>query len=111
MEDARLPAAMEVSALLRLTEAAGGFAAVLHKGERDGGTILVVMLDNQDLGTLYERMPQADGRRKWTAVKRQSIDSKHEFNDYLERRTAQDPDVWIVELTIANGERLVLNAD
>lgn len=110
MEEARLPAALEVSGLLRRTQAAGGFAMVLHKGERDGGTILVVIVDNQGLGSLYERMPQSDGSRKWTEVKRQSFDSKHEFDDYLARRSAQDPDVWIIELTIADGERLVLNA-
>ena len=37
--DARLPAHLEVSGLLRAVEGAGGFAMVLHKGEREAGTI------------------------------------------------------------------------
>lgn len=109
MSESRLPTRLEVSALMRACEAAGGFAMVLQKGEPDAGTVMIVIVDNQGLGTLYERMPQIDGSRKWTAMKSQSIDNKHEFNDYLERRSAQDRDMWIVELTIADGERFVLN--
>lgn len=109
MDEARLPARIEVAGLIRVTQAAGGFAAVLRKGEADGGTILVVIVDNQGLGVLHERMPQLDGSRKWARTKVQDIDNKMEFWDYLDRRGAQDPDVWIVELTIADGERLILN--
>lgn len=98
-----------MAGLIRATQAAGGFAAVLHKGEADGGTILVVLVDNQGLGALHERMPQLDGSRKWTRTKVQNIENKTEFWDYLDRRGQQDPDVWIVELTIADGERFILN--
>lgn len=105
----RLPAAVEVSGLIRLVESRGGFAMVLHKGEPDGGTILVVLLDNQGLGQVFERLPLPDGRRQWAIAKRQDIENKQEFESYLSRRTAQDPDLWIIELTIADGERLILN--
>ena len=110
MDDSRLPAKMEVSALVRRAEAAGGFGMVLHKGEPDAGTILIVILNNQGLGVLYERMPQPDGARKWTLMKVQSIDNKYEFDEYLSRRHDRDPDVWIVELTVADGERFILNS-
>lgn len=93
---------------MRQTQALGGFAMVLHKGEADSGTILIVILDNQSLGQLFERMPQLDGTRKWTRIKAQDPENKQEFEEYLTRRMRQDPDVWIVELTIADGERLVL---
>ena len=107
--DARLPAHLEVGGLIRATQAAGGFAMVLHKGDRDAGTILVVLQDRQGLGALFERLPQRDGSRKWSQTMAQDIDSKQDFNEYLNRRISQDSDVWIVELTIADGERLVLN--
>jgi len=103
----RLPAHLEVSGLLRTAQANGDFGMVLHKGERDSGTILIVMLDNQGLGVLFERMPQLDGSRKWTQVKVQVPDNKSEFEDYLDRRKDQDPDVWIVELTIAKAEQFI----
>lgn len=103
----RLPAHLEVSGLIRRAQAQGGFAMVLHKGEPDSGTILIVMVDNQGLGALYERMPQRDGTRDWTKSKVQDTDNKQEFEDYLARRQRQDPDVWIIELTVADGERLI----
>lgn len=105
--ETRLPAHLEVSGLIRRAQARGGFAMVLHKGEPDSGTILIVILDNQGLGTLYERMPQRDGTRDWAKSKVQDANNKQEFEDYLARRQRQDPDVWIVELTVADGERLI----
>ena len=109
VSEARLPAKLEVSSLLRSTESAGGFGMVLRKGEPDGGTIIVVLLNNQSFGCVFERMPQLDGSRKWTPVKKQDADDAGEFDVYLQRRAAQDHDLWIVELTIADGERLILN--
>lgn len=103
----RLPAHLEVSALVRAAQAAGDFAMILNKGERDAGTILVVVMENQGLGVLYERMPQRDGTRKWTETKAQVSDKKSDFDDYLDRRSRQDPDLWIVELTVADRERFI----
>ena len=40
--ETRLPAHVEVAGLIRAVEAAGGFATVIAKGERDAGTLLVV---------------------------------------------------------------------
>ena len=105
--DSRLPAHLEVQGIVRAVQADGGFGMVLHKGERDGGTILIVILENQSLAVLYERMPDLDGRRKWRVSKVQVTDNKQEFEDYLRRRMQQDTDVWIVELTVADRERFV----
>lgn len=96
-----------MSGLIRAAEAAGGFATVLHKGEPDGGTILVVTLQNGGIARLFERMPQLDGVRKWTESRVQDADKMREFDDYLNRRKAQDPDIWIIELDVANPERLI----
>jgi len=109
MVAARLPASLEVAGLLRQAQAAGGFAVVLHKGEPDSGTILVVGIDRQGLGTLYERLPDPSGRRRWIAVRQQNDSDRAEFDSYLDRRCRQDSDVWIVELTVADIERSILN--
>jgi hypothetical protein len=111
MSTPRLPAAVEVSGLIRLVQASGGFAMVLRKGEPDSGTILVVILDNQGLGQAFERLPQADGTRRWTSAKRQESENKQEFEAFLARRMSQDPDLWVIELSIADGERLILNGE
>ena len=105
--DERLPAHLEVSSLIRQTQAAGGFAAVIKSGERDAGTILVVITENGRNSRLYERMPSLDGTRAWHRSKTQDNEKQDEFSDYLTKRSKQDPDTWIVELDIADGERFI----
>lgn len=107
MTEARLPAHLEVAALIRATEAAGGFATVIAKGERDAGVILILTIERGGNARLWERMPRLDGRRIFEVVREQEPDNKEEFSQYLARRTARDRDLWLVELEVANAERFV----
>lgn len=106
--DTRLPAHLEVAGLLRAVQNAGGFAAVLKKGERDAGTILVVCAENGAKRRLFERMPRADGSREWIEIRREHAENIYDFDEYLGRRGGQDPELWIIELDIANGERFIV---
>jgi hypothetical protein len=80
---------------------------VLQKGERDAGTILVVLTERGTNARVYERMPQADGTRAWSLARWENPEIRGELDEWLARRGEQDPDLWIVELDIANGERLI----
>jgi len=103
----RLPAHLEASSLIRLAQTNGGSAMVLAKGERDAGTILIVTMFRGDCMRLYERMPQLDGTRTFVATRSQDTENKTEFSDYLARRQAQDPDIWIIEVDIDDAERFI----
>jgi hypothetical protein len=105
--DSRLPAHLEVSGLIRAVEAAGGFAAVIAKGERDAGTLLVICSEKGAHSAAYERMPQPDGSWAWTLSRRQDPENPGEFWEYCERRQRQDSDLWIVELDVPDGERFI----
>jgi hypothetical protein len=96
-----------VAALIRRAQSGGGFAAVLRKGEAQAGTLLVVLTENGVNSRAYERMPLPDGRRDWHRAKEQSAENPQEFEEYLQRRMRQDSDLWVLELDIANGERLI----
>ena len=106
-EEARLPAHLEVAGLMRRVAAEGGFATVIARGERDAGTILLVLRDSRTNPRLFEKMPHADGTRPWTLNRVQDDDNKQEFDDYLTRRVRQDSDAWIVELDVPNPERFI----
>lgn len=106
-ETPRLPAGMEVSALIRQVNAAGGFATVVAKGDVDAGTILLLLCENGRDQRVYERMPMADGSRGWHCAKRLNPNDPGAFQDWLDRRRRQDPDVWIVELDIVGAERFI----
>ncbi len=105
--DTRLPAHLEVAALIRQVQAEGGFGTVLHKGERDAGTLLIVLVENGENMRAYERMPQLDGTRVWIQCFVEDIENKGNIQDFLDRRRFQDPDLWILELDIARGERFI----
>ncbi len=107
MMDGRLPAHVEVGAMLRKAQGEGGFATVIQRGERDAGVILLLTLERGENARLWERMPQLDGTRVFTCTKTQDNDNKQEFEEYLARRQRQDPDSWLVELDIADAERFI----
>ena len=105
--EARLPAHVEVSGLIRAVESAGGFAMVLQKGERDAGTILVLTTQNGRNTRLWERMPQLDGSRKFSCTREQDDENPREIDEYMGKRRRSDPDCWVIELDIENAERFV----
>lgn len=107
-EEGRLPARLEVTALLRRVQQEGGFATILAKGEEQAGTILLVAINHGCPARAFERMPQAHGGRDWTLSRTEDPADPGAFQAWLERRRMQDPDLWIAELDIPNAERFIL---
>ena len=106
--DARLPAHLEVAAIRRLAEADGGFATVLAKGERDAGTIALVVLSRGGEGArLFERLPQVDGNRIFTETLQQATENQRDFLLILERMRQRDPDLWLIEADVPDSERFI----
>lgn len=103
----RLSAHLEVKALMRLAESQGGFAALLHRGDNEQGSILLSLRSRDGSSKLCERPPQLDGVARWQFVYPKNIVSEEDLNEYLKRRTAQDADLWTVELTVVDAERFV----
>ena len=99
----RLPAALEVAALKRLAEGDGGFATVLRKGDPDRGEILLLLLERGVAAALLERRLGADFAYRWVRSDPPADDDA----DWANRRTAADPDLWLVELDVADAQRFV----
>ena len=93
--------------MLRAVESAGGFATVLRKGEREAGTILVILAEKGESQRLFERMPNPESGREWVCTLTEDLENKWDFSESLERRWNRDPDLWIIELDIADGERFI----
>jgi hypothetical protein len=101
----RLSSAMLVSALVRRVQTEGGNAAVLAKGDEGGGAIILVCADRGRVSGLRERILDLNGRYAWAPCGPADSSDAIEVNQYLERRRSRDPDIWIVELDIADAER------
>lgn len=99
---ARLTSAVLISALIRRVGAEGGNAAVLAKGDLTAGAILLICMEKGIVQTVRERVLDPKGIYVWTAV---GPAEQGSISAYLERRRARDPDLWLVELDIANAER------
>ena len=96
----RLPSGVLVTALLRRVNDAGGFGAVLAKGDAQGGAILVIAVERGMDPKLLERGIGTNGR---TVL----VDSTpaDDLDGYWRRRRASDPDLWVIEVDIAAAER------
>lgn len=101
----RLPAKLLVSALVRRVEQAGGFATILAKGEEMGGVILIQTSERGRFTGLYERMFDLDGRPRLSHCGPAPESEPAALSLYIDRRRAADPDLWLIELDVAEAER------
>lgn len=106
MPEPRLATHMLVSSLIRQMAEEGDFATVLHKGDQTAGQLLLVTRHKGQNLRVFEQYPTPDGGRKWEAIPSQNIDNEQNLSEYLDRRIARDPDIWILELDVAFQERL-----
>ncbi|WP_254447677.1 DUF1491 family protein [Sphingomonas sp. ID1715] len=96
---------MTIDALFRRVQAAGGFAAVLARGDEMAGAILLRCLERGVFRSLLERTAAIDGTYRWTPCGPQDVESESERQSYIQRRRDRDPDLWLIELDIPQAER------
>ncbi|WP_447758295.1 DUF1491 family protein [Sphingopyxis fribergensis] len=103
----RLKSRFLVDLLLRRTEAAGGFAAIIAKGDETSGIILVQCSDRGEPGPLLERRFSSGGNYIWEDVGPADPKDSESRANYQDRRRKADPDMWLIELDIADAPQLV----
>jgi len=104
-EPVRLSSDTLVGALIRRVQGEGGNAMVLAKGDRHGGAILIACAERGRISCLLERVLDLEGQYRWMPCGPQDTEKAKELTDYIDRRKSHDPDLWIVELDIAQAER------
>ena len=87
--------------MLRRVDAAGGFGAVLAKGDATAGSIAIVTRVH-GVSTLLSPMLAASGGYEWLpAADGEAIPA------WIERARRYDPDLWVLELDIPDAARFV----
>ncbi len=99
-----LPARVLATALLRRANDSGGMALVLARGDADAGMILIVTCEKGSDYKCLEQSSDLDGRAVLRPVGPMDGDLQA-ITDYWQRRRARDPDLWVIELDIAQAER------
>ena len=107
----RLATSLYVNALVRRVNQSGGMAMVLAKGDETAGALLLITLENGVNTGVWERMWTPDGAYRWTQINSQVIENEQEISDLCARRRAADPDLWIVELNIADAAQFAVDLD
>jgi hypothetical protein len=103
----RLRASVEAAGLIRRAEASGGFGAVLHKGDPERGSLLIVIRSRGAYVSCLERSLTPDSRYGWGTAGPASTEAEGEVSQFLARRARFDPDLWLIELDIAQPERFI----
>jgi len=102
----RVTSEIWVSALVRRVFSAGGFAAVIQRGSPEAGAIYITTRNRLGDVNLYVPAPQTSYdtskplERLFTLMA--GLDS-NQVDAKLEREKRFDPDIWIVELEVAEG--------
>jgi hypothetical protein len=107
MSDRRLPAKLEVSGLVRRIETEGGFATVVHKGDPEGGSLLLIVGSRGRHFACLERILGVTGNYEWHSAGPVESSGSTDLQAFLAKRVRFDPDLWVVELDIAEPERFI----
>lgn len=105
--EARLTSALLVGAMIRRTQALGGHAMVLAKGDETAGAIIIVLAERGRTLRFLERGMDPSGDYRWIPCGPEPADDPAPGDDYLARRRRFDPDMWIVEIDLDEGERML----
>jgi hypothetical protein len=105
---ARLTSAMLVGALRRRVSAAGGFATILVKGDEISGVILVQTLEKGRNSGLFERVSNFAGGHALMRCGPSPEEGHEALDHYIARRRKSDPDLWVIELDVAEAERFAV---
>jgi hypothetical protein len=103
----RLSASVEATGLIRKAEGAGDFGAVLRKGDPERGALLLVVRSRGAYVSCLQRSLSMDGRYSWRAVGPASGEMEEKVSQFLARQAGFDPDLWLIELDIAQPERFI----
>ncbi|MEO6199455.1 MAG: DUF1491 family protein [Sphingomicrobium sp.] len=105
--ESRLPAGLEVAALLRRTEIAGDFATVLHRGDKDRGALLLIIGSRGRHVACVERVLALNGAYEWRRTGPDDSAGSAEITSFVRKRAQFDEDFWAIELDIADPERFI----
>ncbi len=99
----RLPTETWVKAHLRRCFAEAIHVAVLRKGDANGGTVLLKVLQRDSGCRVLSQMRDMEGRLGWLSALGEGLVEEAAADSYIERAVARDPDLWVIEVESRDG--------
>jgi len=108
VSEPRLAAAVEASAIVRRVANQGDFGTILKRGDSERGSLLLVVSSRGEHVACLQRVFDFDGGGyQWNRVGPERSRSSEEVRNFLDQQTRFDPDLWQIELDIAEPERFI----
>ncbi len=103
----RVKAEFWVKALIRRSETAGAFAAVVHKGDETAGS-MILKINTLD-GHARALVPgyAIEGHRVWRSQPGTEPVAENDVDAYIARAIERDPDLWVVEIEDREGRHFL----
>ena len=103
MDQARLKPGIWVKAQLRLCDLAGVTFTVLHRGDGDGGSVLLKILGKDGRADVLSQTTSLTGGLAWMRPLGPEPVDEVEADSYLARQVDFDPDIWMLEIIDREG--------
>jgi hypothetical protein len=103
----RLATSVEAAGIIRRAETNGDFGAILRKGDPDRGSLIIVVRSRGTYVASLARTLALDGEYRWESAGPASPAAEEEVAQFLARRAGFDPDLWLIELDVAQPERFI----
>ena len=103
----RIPTHVEVAGFLRTVQANGDFATVIRKGDKERGSLLLLVGSRGRHVACLERLLDLGGQYHWQSVGPGESSDSAEVSEFLGKRACFDEDLWVIELDVAQPERFI----
>ncbi len=107
MDDARIKPGIWVKAQLRLCDLAGVTFTVLRRGDGDGGSVLLKIINADGLADVLSQVTGPNGGLAWMRPLGQERVDEGEADSYLARQGDFDPDIWVLEVIDRAGAYVI----
>jgi hypothetical protein len=94
----RLKSRMWVQALIRRCDLAAVAAAVVARGDDDGGAILLKFSGRDGGCSVLSQVRGQDGELVWMQATGPMPVAEADADSYIERQRRRDPDLWVIEI-------------
>jgi len=103
MSGDRLKTEFWIMANVRRCNDAGVSAMVVHRGDSQGGT-LVLKINQFEAGCkVLTQARDIDGEAGWLVAFSGNLVAEAEADEYIRRARDRDPDLWVVEIESRDG--------